>query len=346
MYGLVIMTNTSHQKKESILRTLAVLGLVALILLIAWLSVQIVRVAPTAFSSLASLAEGLQSYDTETNEIVTEPTMVPLVVAAPDGDVETDQPITIAWDRQENATYSFSYECTEETSVSLLTEEGLKELVCNERYDLGTADSAELVIVSDLESTSLTYNVTEFMTGADESLQTTSNTFAVVNRSLLAAVAGESTTATSTEEAVETEPEAETADEPVSPSEPETTFTFAVPVSDPNGFVDLSTRFISVGDDDGITDTLERNAGGILFFEVHNIGTKTSDRWRFTVELPGGGIYRSDSQLPLKPNEKATLALTVETDNDSNHNFEVEIDTDEDRVSSNNSFTERVRLTN
>ena len=88
-------------------------------------------------------------------------------------------------------------------------------------------------------------------------------------------------------------------------------YVYQIPTSNPNGIVDLETSYVGVGDSSGLTDSLEKNDSGVLFFEVKNIGTKTSDDWRFTVSLPDNQTYTSERQLALKPNERATLALTM-----------------------------------
>ena len=52
------MSKASPEKKQSVLKTLAIIGFIGIIIFIAWASVQLVNVLPSAFSSLASLAEG------------------------------------------------------------------------------------------------------------------------------------------------------------------------------------------------------------------------------------------------------------------------------------------------
>jgi hypothetical protein len=334
------MTNTSSEhKKQSLLRTLAVLGLVAIIFLIAWLSVQIIQVAPSAFSSLASMAEGISNYEEAVEEEIVE-----FAVIGPDETIIAGDTTILTWDAVPDQTYSISYECAEGTAVSIVTNDGVREIACGERYDLGAVDAAELAITIETENADVSYTILAFTNDENEPTDAASGVIAIINPTLVAEVAGESTTATSSEETVEEAP-VEPTPEPVDP-EPVSEVVFALPVSDPNGFVDLSTAFVGVGEtDDGLTTTLEQDSSGVFFFSVRNIGTKTSDTWDFSVALPDGLTYRSDTQLPLKPNEQATLALTVDTDDDNNHNFVVEIDTDEDRNTNNNEFSQRVRFT-
>lgn len=328
------MKNTSSQsKKESILRALAVAGLVALILLIAWLTVQIVRVAPTAFNSLASLAEGISNYE-EVDEAVD-----PLVIENPSETIIAGETANIRWNMIEGQTYSFTYTCSDETTVSLVDGDGLRRLSCEETYDLEERTDIELALDTTASTSEVTYSILTFSNTDETAVDTASGIIVVDNPNRPGFVAGESTSATTTSES-----ESESTPEP-EPVTPETEITLVIPESNPNGFTDLETQFVGVGETDaGLTPTLEQDSDGILFFSVRNIGTKTSEEWSFTVELPGGATYRSEDQAPLKPNERATLALTIETDDDSSHVFEVTVDTDEDRNDRNNAFSQRVRF--
>jgi hypothetical protein len=219
----------------------------------------------------------------------------------------------------------------------------VRELACDEIYDLGSVSSTELAITTEADTAEVAYQVLAFTTESTDPIDTAEGVIIVSNPTDEAVVAGESTSATSTEETNEDE----TAEPTLSPApEPTTEVTFVLPVSDPNGFVDLRASFVGVGTErGGITPTLEQDSSGVFFFMVRNTGTKTSDSWDFTVALPDDRTYRSERQAPLKPNERATLALTIDTDDDNNHNFVVEVDTDEDRNRANNEFNERVRFT-
>lgn len=330
------MTNTSSQKKESLLRSLAVAGLVAIIILIAWLSVQIVQVAPSAFSSLASLAEGLNQYEEEVieeNDSSQElsPTLSNSQVTA--GDTTT---LAIG-DNYAIGTFTFMYQCTDSVTLIAVTEEGGRELRCDTTYNLDNPTVNLLIESTVNEDVSVPYVVSYYRPNDEEPFKTATGALAV--KAAIepeGEVAGETTPNESTETPV--------AITPTPAPEPTVSYTYQIPTSNPNGFVDLAAKYVGVGTEDGLTNSLEKDASGVFFFEVKNIGTKTSDAWRFTVALPNGGEYVSERQSPLKPNERAMLALTVTADDDSSHTFRVEVDTDEDRTATNNSFTQRVTL--
>ncbi len=62
------MNDVSQNKKDSVLKSLAVAGFIGIIIIIAWASIQLVSFVPGAFSSLASLAEGLSQFEKATDE--------------------------------------------------------------------------------------------------------------------------------------------------------------------------------------------------------------------------------------------------------------------------------------
>ncbi len=334
------MTNTSSsQKQKSLLRILAIAGLVGVIILIAWLSVQIVRVAPAAFSSLASLAEGINQYE-ESAEDAAEP----LSVAANNTTIGSGETSVIKiGDVDATGVYTFTYTCTDDVVLFSVNTDGNRELTCGTTYNLDE-NTIEIEAVSNAtEDRNVSYEV-GFKRPTDDTAYRTG-----VGSIVIIATGDESSdpegqVAGETTDSEDTEPVAEVVT-PAPQPEPVVEYVYQIPTSNPNGIVDLETSYVGVGDSSGLTDSLEKNDSGVLFFEVKNIGTKTSDDWRFTVSLPGNQTYTSERQLALKPNERATLALTIDTDDDTSHTFVVRIITDEDRTSANNSFTRRVQFT-
>lgn len=333
------MSKTQSQQKDSLLRVLAIAGLVGIIVLIAWVSVQIVKVAPSAFSSLASLVEGINQYE-DTDEL----TEVPLSPQANSDEFGIGERVALTiGDPEAIGTYTFSYNCEADVTLIAHNSDGGRQLTCGTVYNL-TSNELELELLSAQPGTTTVAYEVGFLRPTDEApYRTGSGTlFAIVvdeetESEPEGEVAGESTS---------DEESAEEPDTPVVVTQPEPTieYVYEIPTSNPNGTVDLAARYIGVGDESGLTGTLDQNSTGVFFFEVKNIGSKTSDDWRFSVELPDGEQYNSDRQAPLKPNERATLALTVTTDNDSSHTFRVEVETDEDRNEANNDFSERVNL--
>ena len=335
------MTNTSSRNnKESLLRLLAIAGLIGIIIIIAWLSVRIVQVTPSAFSSLASMVEGLQQYGEATVDNIEEEVEDAFTISPTIDEVTFGKEATLALGTNApEGTFTFNYECTENITVIAVSETGGRELTCNTTYNLDDANLDLRFESITNGTTSLPYTVAFFETGATEALTTADGTITIApntSNEPVGEVAGESTA----------EPVEEVATEPPAVTQPETEIIYQIPISNPNGFVDLAATYIGVGtQSDVLQPTLEQDDEGVFYFSVRNVGTKTSGDWNFTASLPGGQTFISDKQAPLKPNERATLALTVTTDDDSSHTFRVVVETDEDRNETNNQFSQRVTLT-
>jgi hypothetical protein len=82
--------------------------------------------------------------------------------------------------------------------------------------------------------------------------------------------------------------------------------------SDPNGYVDLRPKIIAVGEVDkntnefSATSSVHFSSRGAIKFEVENIGTKISPTWTFNLVLPTlpRHIYYSKNQQALLPGDK------------------------------------------
>lgn len=346
------MNNASPEKKGSVLKTLAITGFFAIIILIAWLSVQLVAVIPGAFSSLASLAEGVNQY--QQSIVEPEPT-VPLVVTSNTTLVNAGGNVDISWNTaQANGSYVFSYQCAEGVAIDIVDTDGVQNIECETNYNLGDTDSVSLAIDSVKNRyVDVVYSVSFLETDSAEPRATGDATLTVVNSDISNIIVNtEETTDNEIESSEETleiatensEPEVDTpAVIPTTPPTPvyEQEFVYTIPTSDPNGRTDLATRFLFTGAISNNTFTpgvIDKDEDGAIQFEVKNLGTKTSGNWTFTVSLPNGGTYESDSQKPLKPNERAVLTIGFLSAGKSGHTFEVVIDTTGDAASLNNQF--------
>lgn len=146
-----------------------------------------------------------------------------------------------------------------------------------------------------------------------------------------------------------TDPSVVTGDTPVvttpAPIQYKTVTTYKKPVSNPNGFTDLSMSFVSVGNLNSnqrfVPGTLPDNGQGAMQFIVKNLGTKTSSDWNFKLDLPNGSTMTSSVQKPLMPNESSTLTVVFEMDKDW-HNIGGTVLGGGDVNLVNNSFTAKV----
>lgn len=318
------MNQVQDTQKDRVMKTLAIFGFLAVIILGVWLAVQIVKLMPQAFTSLASIADGV--YNTRNAE---------LMVETENSSVATGEVFNVSWnDIGTDGSYSFSYECTDGVSVTVVENTGSPvTLSCGETLTLG-GDMTDVAVSINSERdrmVDVAYTIGFMRQGETEMLVASNNSVTVVNDSIPVdgMVAGEMSdedmsdedTSTETEEPIETEEEpVEVVEEPEvsTPLPPAPTVIETVimetPVSDPNGRVDLAIRLVAVGQLNSEGDFVQRsrvdNDGrGAFQFEVRNVGTKTSDEWDFIATLTSGTEYNAPTQTPLKPQERVLFTL-------------------------------------
>lgn len=312
------MTTPNPERKESILKTLAIAGLLGITVLIAWLSVQIVQVFPAAISSLVSVANSVYNYNPlDTREL----TLTPSATTITSGDA-----FTVSWERlHASGTYAFSFTCNSGVTVDLRAEgKSFSDLNCDEKYDLGSAETIEIIATGEPNRLAdLTYSIDFYRPNGQTPAAVSARTVTVVSATIAA-----STTATTSVAVSQPEPE------PVKPVEPVAvkpepapavesgtaaaitpTLTYALPVSNPNGTSDLVVSYVGVGTMSarGVftkTDEVVAGTEGAFQFAVHNIGSRTSETWSYEATLPGGLVYSSKTEQALRPNERAVITIS------------------------------------
>ncbi len=335
------MNDVSQQKKDSVLKSLAIAGFVAIIILIAWLSVQLVNVVPGAFSSLASLAESINQ-----REQVVENEVATLLVTSNSTLVNTGEVVTIAWNTAKaKGSYTFSYECTDGMAVDLVNTDGTKSISCDTNYNIGDTDTLTITADSEKERfAELKYTIAFLGTNDTKPRATGNASLTVVNSDIRDEMLNPDET---TEETPVEETVAELPTEAVTPTYTQE-YTYTIPVSDPNGRTDLGTRFLNTGRIIGQTffpGELMQNETGAIQFEVKNYGSKTSEVWTFSVTLPNGGTFESEEQNPLKPNERAVLTIGFAEVAASSHTFNVAVEEATDQTPLNDRFSRSVTFT-
>jgi hypothetical protein len=339
------MNQTTEEKKEALTKTLAIVGFLVIILFAVWLAVRIVTLIPSAFSSLASLADSVYNYN-DTQE---------LVVATPNTVVNAGESFTVTWTvLHKKGTYSFSYACTEGVAVDVKNITGeIISLPCNTELDLGEATSLEVLVASEkFRFVDVPYTISFTEQNKDESVSSTSKTITIVNATIPASanlvqdeVPAEETPTETTTETATPKPPVYTAGTPTTVKQ----YTYAVPVSDPKGTIDLSITYIGVGTLSGKTFTpkskIETDQNGAIQFEIKNIGTKTAEDWSYVVHLPGDVTFNSSEQKALKPNERAVITVGFEGITKSGtEKFDVKVTAKNDVKKANDSFEASVKI--
>ena len=341
--NLNFMTNT--KQPSNLMKTLIVAGFIALIALLVWLAVTLVAVLPSAFSSLASLAESVQQGRPHNT----------ITVANGNSIVNNQESFTISWtDVNRSGVYTFAYECTDGVAIDMrYPANNITTVPCGETIKLGGAvTSLELIAHSErTRFIDVDYQIGFIPNGEDVVAFGAETSFTVVNVNIPQGQTVPEQTDDSENEVVEdisNESDPSTPTKPTAPAPQEPTYItteiYELPSSDPNGFVDLGVTYLGVG---RLTDNnqfipgtvIDSDTRGAFQFEVRNLGTKTSQEWTFTADLPTGREYESDEQSELLPNEYSIITLGFDTNGDTGiRSFGAEIDVDNDRVSSNNTF--------
>ncbi|MFN3692550.1 MAG: hypothetical protein ACK4SL_00445 [Candidatus Paceibacteria bacterium] len=344
--------NREQQQKDGIIKSLAIVGFIGLIIVIAWLGIQLVKVLPSAFTSLASLADSVYSYDTRGLE-----------TTSTKGTVSDGESVTISWNvPKRTGTFAFSYACSEGLAVDMRDSLGaIKSLSCDTNYNIGSVSAIDIVATSEKNRfTDLNYRIDFIPSGKEAPLMTDDNSITIVNATIGTAGTPVATSSpATTTPPVLTEKPAEPA-KPATPAKPtqpaiptKPVYTqkpvYSIPASNPNGFTDLSVAFVGSGilvqETFKATGIIDNDETGAIKFEVKNIGTKTSSTWTYTAKLPNGETYTSPSQAALKPNERATITLGFTMGDDTGakrYNVEVSVTPDSNR--NNNSFETAVAI--
>ncbi len=349
------MSQVTKEAKDVTTKIFAIIGFIAVIIFTIWLIVNVVTMIPSAFSSLASIADGVYNTRPESG----------LTVAASKSIVNTDEDFTISWtDTGRTGTYSFSYECTNGVSIDVRTESGtVKTLPCDQALELESTRSIDVIANSEERRfVDVPYLVTFTNAGALDAFFEKTGQFTVVNAGIPQSV--DVAVETETEEEVEEETGGEVAGEttteapavnaPVTGGGSPTIIEepiFAIPTSNPRGTVDLQVTYLGVGhlENNNSFDPkadIDNDEKGSFRFAVKNIGTKTSEKWDFEATLPTGQVFKSDDQSPLKPNERAVITLGFDAVGTTGFkDIGAEVDVDDDVNNANNAFTWGVRVT-
>lgn len=325
------------------MKTFAILGFIAVIVLSVWLAVQIVSIIPSAFSSLASIADSVSNYRPDEK----------LEVATQNSVVNAGESFTITWTHmRREGTYTFSYGCVDGVSVDIRKKDGaIESLECNVPVEMTEATSLEIRASSEKSRfVDVPYTITFTANGSDNPIATQS-TITVVNATIPASgLAAED----DQEEDAEVTPSKPT----TKPSTPVYTLgkpvtikktVYTIPVSDPNGKIDLQVTFLGIGTITGKTFTpkssIDVDDQGALQFEVKNIGTKTAEDWSYKAELPADITYTSGDQKALKPNERAVITLGFDgLTQDGTDIVGVEVTAKNDVKKSNNEFEKSIKI--
>ena len=312
------MNQVTSDQKDGLTKTFAIVGFIVLIIFGVWLAVKIVSFVPSTFSSLASLADSVYNYNDKQE----------IVINSGNDVLNAGESFTLSWaDMRRPGTYTFSYACTEGVAVDVKNIEGaIVSLACSEPLQLAGATSLDILIASEKNRfVDIPYTITYTKKGDSQITSSITKDITVVNATIPATgvlVDNTPTNTTSAGEKNDTTGSTPVVTQPVTTKpttyvapKPKTISTpiYSIPVSNPNGIVDLQVTFLGTGTLTGSTFTksalIDADKQGALQFEVKNIGTKTAEDWKYTAHLPADITFTSGAQKALKPNERAIITL-------------------------------------
>jgi hypothetical protein len=301
------------------------------------MSVSIVRYAPKAFSSLASVAESVNSYPQSntdkikfTHDITT---------------TETNAPVTISWNKDPRAgTYAFSYACADGLSLDIVDTDGLRSTSCDTRYSIGDTDKLTFIASADKAESSLLSYAISFSTIADSDItRLGQGELTVRNTNYLAE------TPTKVTDFVP-----DTITPPIQPEAPIVNQDVAVKptkitpvVNQRPAFTDLVVVYRGIGRISGsnfIAGSVNSNDTGAVQFSIINQGSASSDDWTYAVTMPDGDTYISPLQAPLRSGERSTIAINFDSNDKSSHEFQIVVAEETDIYLQNNIVSKTVRF--
>ncbi|MEZ4104252.1 MAG: hypothetical protein R3B60_03115 [Candidatus Paceibacterota bacterium] len=350
-------TNENSQHKSSFAKFLIIIIILLLLAGSAWGAVKIVKNFPETFSHLASIADTVYNYD---------PTEEVSLVVKTDREVINNGEILSVWWNNSNTSgnYSFSYSCQDGVAIDLkVPNSDFVSINCDNSYNLDQANHIELKVDSEKwRFTDVNFSISHIRNNTN--LAVSSDKITVVNSQLSTinndyenntepttdnddvsisntepAISDSSEENTNTNEEVATE-EITNNHKPAPVQQP--IYTYAIPVSDPNGTIDLVLSNVATGyiNEIGIfieTNEIKQDSANAVKFTVHNIGTKTSEDWFFTADVLGNTVFNSRDQKSLKPNERSTIIIQLPAIKEQkNSNTAIHITTDNDRNINNN----------
>lgn len=368
-------TTETKQTKSPLVKFITTVILIAVLVFFGWSATKLVKSFPESFDSLASIANKVYNYKTteEPDSTSTSPeTLSNLTVAADRSTMETGERLSIWWTTlPATGNFTFSFRCQDGVTVAVQPDSAneFSDITCGDKYDIGLVDRVEILVTSTKNRfTDLDYTISYFpkdevvasannnlavtivnpnLSSSDSLSNNTNNNYepekdeVVENPSTPEEIPTENGSATET-----TKPSEETSIPSTPTSKP--TYTWQVPVSNPNGYIDLTVSGLNLGFNDRFsnfinTGVINRNERGVIKFTVKNTGTKTSNNWTFSALLPGGISYQSPTQLPLKPQERATFTVQFDAiDKLSIETFSVTVKTTGDLDSNNNELAQSV----
>lgn len=288
--------------RDITIKVLTITGFLVTVAVIAWGTKEAIVRIPGAFSSLASIAESINTYKPIHELTLTTEKAV----------VNSGESFELLWnDVHQTGEFKFTYTCASGVRVNVRTADGsLMEMNCSDTLTLpATVHGLYLSIdSSELRFTDILLKVSFSNTDKSETFENTTKVTvvnAIVTLPEITPIVEEK------EEVAPTLTETPIViDVPVVsvPTEPITETVLPVQGRSDLAMIILGSGVLENGTFE-YTSSYKENLNNALRFDVKNVGTKTSDTWYFNVVLPSGKVYTSPMQAPLNPHDHIEFTL-------------------------------------
>lgn len=278
VYDTLAAMNDTHGFRDSLLRAVAVIGLVAILVLGAWGIIQLVIGLPDFISGLGFGSNPSSLFTNSTEQVA---------VTAPKN-ATSDQPLTLSWNHtggSGNYSYAISYACATGLSFAAPVPTGQMQIVpCNTPFNFTNATKTIQLIpvlhTSAPVTTSFTIMANRLVDGKITTTATSSSiTITPVTSSTAATV------------------------KPTTSTSPSTTYTASGRTSNLYGSPHLAVHIMSI-----------TPSGGRYYaqFSIQNTGTNVKPAgWTFSALLPTHPSYTfvSEAQRKLYPGDEIVYTL-------------------------------------
>ncbi len=267
--------------RDTVLRAIAVLGLIAVLLLGAWGIIQLAVSIPSLFSNIGSGSFSFFNAAPKTETLTVDSV----------ANLTSGQTLQVSWNHQNKNdgaySYSISHACKDGLSVKAPLPTGSYQTVaCNTPFNFVNASNKMTLLPTVTKSATplvLTVSATNLATGAITSQGSATTNVAPTTKAVV----------TPTKPVVTT------------PSNSGTTYVPATTRAALYGYGDLAIRINSI--------TPSANGLTSVVFTVENLGTNiVASGWNFNANLPVNGsyLYTSPAQRALNPGDKIVFTLT------------------------------------
>jgi hypothetical protein len=266
--------------KDIVLKTLFIIGV---LIIVAILIFGIIKVVPKIFSGATSLFSGIS------NQFKDEQ----IKISVDKNEVNSGQNILMNFKYSEDkkGVYALKYECVENVSLRIVTEQGIKNILCDRLFIVGDKEQAEIIPILEKENSFFDLPI-EVSFGEPENNQIHAKASIIINIKNSGDI-----NASATNFDIANNQATITTDEPQGTSAPITSPTTN---SQPSANAPLADLEIS-----NIVATNNQ-----ISFTVSNIGGRMTNQWIFSYLVPNENVQYSPIQRALSPRESIRYTLS------------------------------------